>query len=58
MFVWTSVALGLILSVLAALPGLLGTFDADRQADPTVDLDPSRRPSSWSASSPRPSSTR
>jgi ABC-2 type transport system permease protein len=40
MFVWTSVALGSILSVLAALPGLLGTFDADRQADPTVDLDP------------------
>jgi ABC-2 type transport system permease protein len=33
LFVWTSLALGLLLSVLAALPGLLGTFDPDRDRD-------------------------
>jgi ABC-2 type transport system permease protein len=40
MFVWTSVALGLILSVLAALPAMLGTFDVDRPVDPTVAVEP------------------
>jgi ABC-2 type transport system permease protein len=42
MFVWTSIGLGLILSVLAALPGLLGTFDLDRDVDagPPLDADP------------------
>jgi ABC-2 type transport system permease protein len=42
MFVWTSIGLGLILSVLAALPGLLGIFDLDRDGDagPPLDADP------------------
>jgi ABC-2 type transport system permease protein len=39
LFVWTSIGLGVVLSVLAALPGMLGTFDPDRDADPTTVVD-------------------
>jgi ABC-2 type transport system permease protein len=35
LFVWTSVVIGVLLSVLAALPGILGTFDSDRDTATT-----------------------
>jgi ABC-2 type transport system permease protein len=35
MFVWTSIGLGLLLSGLAALPAVFGTFDADPADGPT-----------------------
>jgi ABC-2 type transport system permease protein len=41
LFVWTSVVIGVLLSVVAALPAILGTFDTDREAaGPDEEPDP------------------
>jgi ABC-2 type transport system permease protein len=41
LFVWTSVVIGVLLSGLAALPAILGTFDTDRDAPaPDEDVEP------------------
>jgi ABC-2 type transport system permease protein len=40
LFVWTSIGLGLLLSGVAALPAIFGTFDTGPVAEPTEEPDP------------------